>query len=167
MFFGNSPYLSPATAAASPPLFLSNRALSYSVALPAYSRNPIYPPGQPPGRLSVASPRRVNFCADGARNSLRIRTYESLDSPGMNTHGNQGGGYRPTGSHSLAPISPLDLDYWKRTTNNSHRMILLHKMTAIQESLFPRMTVNRHNPLGISIFRPYGSQKAASLTGLD
>ena len=96
MFFGNSPYLSPATAAASPPLFLSNRALSYSVALPAYPRNPIYSQGKPHGRLSVPN-------ADGIRNSLRICTYKSLDlnSPGMNTYGNQGGG---TGQQAPPPL---------------------------------------------------------------
>jgi hypothetical protein len=168
MFFGNSPYLSPATAAASPPLFLPNRALSYSVALSVYPRNPTYSQVKPPGRLSVPSlsvPKRriVNSYAAVDRNSLRIRTYESLDlnSPGMNTYGNQGGGYRLTGSASFAPISPLDLYSWKRTTNNYHRMILLQEMTAIQASSFPQMTASRRNPLGISTFRSYSSRKAA------
>jgi hypothetical protein len=117
MFFGNLPHCFPATAAASPHLLPSNRALSYSVALSAYPRNPIYSHAKPPGRLSVRK--------------------------------------------HVAPISPLDLDSWKRTTNNSHRMILLQKMTAIQPSSFPRNTASRRNHPGINTYRTFSPRKAA------
>ncbi len=163
MFFGNLLHCFPATAAASPHLLPSNRALSYSVALSAYPRNPIYSHAKPPRRPSVPKRRIVNSYAAVDRNSLRIRTYESLDlnSPGMNTYGNQGGGYRLTGSASFAPISPLDLYSWKRTTNNSHRMILLQKMIAIQPSSFPRNTASRRNHPGINTYRTFSPRKAA------
>ena len=147
MFLGNPRHFSPATAAVSPPLSPSNRfselllrrtpgppaecSLFPSEAVSAYVRASFsiatFSSKLPPR----AKTRIMNTYTVEARNSFRIRTYETLDlnSPGMCTYKKVVGGYPFAGPahRPLLPISPLDLYSCNHLHPNSHEMILLHK----------------------------------------